>query len=110
MSTLIGLIFSPCLNDLPGKLHQVLSWPAVLLAMSELFYSDMMSFQARDQRAVKDGRETKRSQNTPREEAPRCVRCALLPARRPCSQPTLLISPQPRARPEPKPARSLASR
>lgn len=30
--------------------------------------------------------------NTPREKPPRCVRCALLPARRLCSQPTLLAA------------------
>ena len=30
------------------------------------------------------------NKNTPREKPPRCVRCALLPARRLCSQPTLL--------------------
>ena len=30
--------------------------------------------------------------NTPREKSPRCVRCALLPARRLCSQPTLLAA------------------
>ena len=30
------------------------------------------------------------AKNTPREKPPRCVQCALLPARRLCSQPTLL--------------------
>lgn len=32
------------------------------------------------------------AKNTPREKPPRCVRCALLPARRLCSQPTLLAA------------------
>ena len=40
--------------------------------------------------------------NTPREKSPRCVRCALLPARRLCSQPTLLASAAVRARRSPQ--------
>ena len=40
--------------------------------------------------------------NTPREKPPRCVRCALLPARRLCSQPAASRPSEPEARTQPR--------
>ena len=70
----------------------------------------MMWFSGSHSEPIKKWREAAWSnKNTPREKPPRCVRCALLPARRLCSQPTLLASAAVRARQSPQPRVTLVN-